>query len=446
MVAGEHVVDEADQAGGHVAGDQRRGQHGGGAHLAGERAGVQEAGGGHRDDQAADCGRATATDGGRWRRVVAARYLSRLQQLTHGRMRPSHELDHRDARRTQPLRELRQRAARPLLPRVRAIGASTRSAMPGMRWRKCSSRSGTSTAACSAPCATCWCPARVACDYLAGHRARYIAPLRLFVILSVLTFFVGQMTVRFRRHDGASSGTSDDAISQAQTVAEVEQRPRSRLLEGHRARPRPRPPTCPAWTRALVAARARIQGQAASRIAELKRAAKTPPASQASHAVRTTPPPPVLARANRAPPPNRQPRASPATRVRPAASPRSTLFNGKPWDAKTNPVTLSWLPAFANGWINTQIGRAAANAPRLQDDPELRKRVLLGAVPTALFVLVPVFALLLKLAYIGKRRLYLEHLVVALYSHAFLLLALLTMFVLVGLDSAAGAAAAARCG
>lgn len=36
-------------------------------------------------------------------------------------------------------------------------------------------------------------PGRVACNDLAGHRVRYIAPLRLFVILTVLTFFVGHM-------------------------------------------------------------------------------------------------------------------------------------------------------------------------------------------------------------------------------------------------------------
>ena len=41
-----------------------------------------------------------------------------------------------------------------------------------------------------------------------------------------------------------------------------------------------------------------------------------------------------------------------------------------------------------------------------------------------MFVLVPVCALMLKLAYLFQRRLYLEHLVVTLYSHVFLLLAL----------------------
>ena len=38
-------------------------------------------------------------------------------------------------------------------------------------------------------------PGRLANAYLAGHRAPYVAPLRLFVILSVLTFFVGKFAM-----------------------------------------------------------------------------------------------------------------------------------------------------------------------------------------------------------------------------------------------------------
>jgi hypothetical protein len=57
-------------------------------------------------------------------------------------------------------------------------------------------------------------------------------------------------------------------------------------------------------------------------------------------------------------------------------------------------------------------------------------------VPSALFLLVPIFALLLKFAYIGSGRLYLEHLVVALYSHAYLCLAMLALFLLLMLDHA----------
>ena len=51
-------------------------------------------------------------------------------------------------------------------------------------------------------------------------------------------------------------------------------------------------------------------------------------------------------------------------------------------------------------------------------------------MPTTLFVLVPIFALMLKLAYMFKRRLYMEHVVVALPSHAFLCLNLLLIALL----------------
>jgi hypothetical protein len=50
--------------------------------------------------------------------------------------------------------------------------------------------------------------------------------------------------------------------------------------------------------------------------------------------------------------------------------------------------------------------------------------------PQALFVVLPLFALLLKLAYAFKRRLYMEHLIVALHSHSFLCLSLLLLIAL----------------
>ena len=52
-------------------------------------------------------------------------------------------------------------------------------------------------------------------------------------------------------------------------------------------------------------------------------------------------------------------------------------------------------------------------------------------LPQVLFVLMPLFALLLKIFYIFKRRLYMEHLIVALHSHAFVFLSLF-LFTLAG--------------
>ena len=100
----------------------------------------------------------------------------------------------------------------------------------------------------------------------------------------------------------------------------------------------------------------------------------------------------------------------------------------------TNPVEVGWLPSFANDWLNRQIGRAERNVQRLQEDPDLLKDSLLGAVPSTLFVLLPIFALMLKVAYLFRRRLYMEHLIVAMHSHAFVCLVLLLVFTMMALE------------
>jgi len=51
-------------------------------------------------------------------------------------------------------------------------------------------------------------------------------------------------------------------------------------------------------------------------------------------------------------------------------------------------------------------------------------------LPQTMFVLMPLFALLLTVFYIFKRRLYMEHLIVALHSHAFIFLSLLLLVAL----------------
>lgn len=48
-----------------------------------------------------------------------------------------------------------------------------------------------------------------------------------------------------------------------------------------------------------------------------------------------------------------------------------------------------------------------------------------GKLPGAMLVLLPIYALLLKLFYVFKRRIHMEHLIVVLHSHAFLFLWLL---------------------
>ena len=105
-------------------------------------------------------------------------------------------------------------------------------------------------------------------------------------------------------------------------------------------------------------------------------------------------------------------------------------INGKPWDPRTNPAQVAWLPAFANQWLNQAIGRGVANFKRYVRDQGALKEAWLAAIPTALFFMLPVFALLLRLAYAFSPWRWLEHLVVALYSHAFLLVVALAAMLL----------------
>jgi hypothetical protein len=109
---------------------------------------------------------------------------------------------------------------------------------------------------------------------------------------------------------------------------------------------------------------------------------------------------------------------------------------------ESRPVHLSWLPDVANARLTALSQRLHKNMRDFKDgDPtaraEAKQRMIngvFGALPMTMFILIPVFAGLLKLFYVFRRRLYMEHLIVALHSHAFMFLALL-LITLIGMLS-----------
>lgn len=285
-------------------------------------------------------------------------------------------------------------------------------------------------------------PGRVARNYLAGQRARYIAPLRLFVIVSLLTFFVGKLVVHVEGPAVQFGGEGSTALKRARTPAEVRE-VEARLLkkiEGAETEAK----KTPGVDAVLVATRARIQGEASARIVELEAQAKRDAAAKgAAGAAAPSAPaqsPPASAAAN--------PAAAATATQPPAKTPKPGLkyddegnydfnFNGRKWNEKTNPIDVPLMPGFVDRWVNHKIARAEANLEHMENADQFVQAAL-SAVPTALFLLMPVFALLLKVLYLGSGRRYLEHLVVALYSHAWLLLAVLVMFLMNAIDDAVG--------
>ena len=111
-----------------------------------------------------------------------------------------------------------------------------------------------------------WVPGLVAINYLAGHRARYIAPLRLFVILSVLTFFIGTLAVHVEGDVVQVSGVEE--IAAAGSVEEVEAIRDRMLGELAQARSGADQDT-PALGAVLATAEGRLREAAARRAREL---------------------------------------------------------------------------------------------------------------------------------------------------------------------------------
>ena len=231
-------------------------------------------------------------------------------------------------------------------------------------------------------------PGRVAINYLAGHRVRYVAPLRLFVVLTVLTFFIAHFTIRLDNVNIGKDGIDNSDLGAATTVAEVE-RIRDASLAGIAAGKQGASQGGINISNAMISAEKTVRSTADERIKQLREA----------QAKGLPPPPPMVDR----------------------------LTDGKP-------IKLDRAPGFFNDWLNRQVDKANANIARLKQDPSLLKDAALSAVPSTLFVLVPVFALMLRIAYLLKPWRYLEHLVVALYSHAFLLIALLAVFAMMSLQ------------
>ena len=241
-------------------------------------------------------------------------------------------------------------------------------------------------------------PGFLTAEYFAGRQVRYVTPVRLFFFLAIITFFLAQLTTADFGKDAIRVDGGNDSIGSATTVAEVERERDARLAELAEAK------KSMAGTPAAAGIKGMEEGEQAVRETALERIRQLRDAEARGEA----PPEPIQDNIN-------------------------FSVNGKRWDAQKNPVD-TWLPAFADRWLNAQVMRGNSNIKRLKQDPSAFKDAVLSAVPTTLFVLVPVFAMMLKVAYFFRRRLYMEHVVVALHSHAFLCLDLLLVLLVRALE------------
>ena len=244
-------------------------------------------------------------------------------------------------------------------------------------------------------------PGFLTLEYFSGRRQRYVAPFRLMFVLCLLAFFAFHLAVDVvvNKRATARTGGGENTFAQARTAQEVQ----AKLAESLGALEVTRKTVPTVALPGIDAAENKLREQANMRLTELGKA----PA-----------------------------RASSAAADDVAGLDRPAHLTSK-MDHQI--VHVAWLPQFMNERLDLYVHRMLANIKEAFDDenPEARQlareRLITGVfavLPQAMVVMIPIFALLLKLFYVFKRRLYMEHLIVALHSHAFLFLALLLVTVI----------------
>jgi len=229
-------------------------------------------------------------------------------------------------------------------------------------------------------------PGYLSIEYFAGRRVRYVTPFRLYFFLSVAAFLLMQTGLDSSfdaARDAIHFGDSNTQIASARTPEDVLARRDAALAELDKALSLPG--VVGEARTEIEKQQEKIRAQAQRRLDRLaERKAKDGDAPAKGDADKND---------------------------------DDLDFHG--WDPKKDPVHVAWLPAFANAKLTNAFARMRDNVPRIKQDPKPFLIGAFGTLPQVLFVLMPLFALLLKVFYLFKRRLYMEHLIVALHSHAF---------------------------
>jgi hypothetical protein len=247
-------------------------------------------------------------------------------------------------------------------------------------------------------------PGFLTLEYFSGRRVRYVAPFRLMFVLCLLAFFLGHIALDQATtktgHVEAQHGPSApiNAFADATSTLQVKKKLDQQVAQLRLTR------EAVGSSAGLDLAEAALRKQAAQRTAELD--GSTPAKASSSDGDGDD----ELVQLDE--------------------------HDKKGWLFNPTHVDIAWLPGFMNTRLEKGIQHMKLNILAMKDDDtrddaiERLKAGTFAVLPQTMFVLMPIFALLLKVMYIFRRRLYMEHLIVALHSHAFLFLNLIVGIVL----------------
>ncbi|MEP6880912.1 MAG: DUF3667 domain-containing protein [Dokdonella sp.] len=290
-------------------------------------------------------------------------------------------------------------------------------------------------------------PGYLTVEYLAGRRARYVTPFRLFFFLSIIAFFSMQMALPEINPNEIKLGFYD-SIEDAKTPEAVKEAVDAELAELMRQISDAE--VSPEKRAKIEEKMLKLRQRGADRLQALKKeidlAITSSPKDGASAASGDLPNSGSDGNNKKGATDQQSPASASAEGMAgdKSASEKDTpeLFTfGQRWDSKTNPVHIGWLSDGLNAKLTHTLEHMQNNVENVKKDPGRLLAGFFSVLPQTLFVVMPLFAVLLKCLYLFKRRLYMEHLLVALHSHAFIFLSLLVILGLGALDGLAGARA-----
>lgn len=89
-------------------------------------------------------------------------------------------------------------------------------------------------------------------------------------------------------------------------------------------------------------------------------------------------------------------------------------------------LSLGFLSPTANQVVKSRVKAQLKKAIRMiQEDPQALINALLDVAPPVMFILVPLFAIFIMIAYLGSGRYYAEHLVLAAHNQSFMFVILI---------------------
>ncbi|HEX4631772.1 MAG TPA: DUF3667 domain-containing protein [Chthoniobacterales bacterium] len=268
-------------------------------------------------------------------------------------------------------------------------------------------------------------------DFNAGRRARYVHPLRLYLIASIVFFLMARAVnwdtegpIQLTAQDRTELVASLSKMIEPNSPLTPEQRAqvelaRAKLAEAQGALTAEERAEVKNAFKAYIKSEVRKSLSAEERAKMAATMARIPKIPELKTQV-TPPVGPVPPDSSATAPATAQPPIPPVTVV---PTPKPLHFSVGPPGRTKSPVAL-WFEK----QVKEKIGEDGARA-------KLFMETLRSNIPAMMLCCIPLFAFILKILYIRKGRFYVEHLVYALHIHTFLYVTvIITSLVVMGAD------------